>query len=584
MLDGYTSFIGGIDQSKEPQLIGKSSYASGVNIYVPFDSERIKTRPGIHHVLLEFPGDKDARSFFEEGHIQGMGKYVAKGIEYYIVVVSGYVFEFTEIRYGVFSGRIRNKGFPNNSQRTKAWVCAIPGGCIVNDGESLPIYIRPTESRRTCPSCCKEIGVGRMMAFVQNRLFYVSENSDFIYASDYGDPISLSEAYSNNIFGFALPDASDKITAIGSQKALARDVNGGELVFSTDNAVYSADVRGALTDWGMTQGLGVARMVLSGVGATSPYSFESFNTNLWFRNFDGIVGFKQIQNQFVREDSILTSSSQVQPILDQDTNWMLDQCYSVNWRNRLITTVSPSLSQDGYVYWNGLLVMSPSPTVAQDQFVAKRFDSIWTGVRPWGMLSSKDRLFVISHDSDELNRIYMLVEDTNYDTNSRGQTVEIEGNVEFRSFVFDKPFLPKTTTQRQLGLYNMPRDVQMRALTREDATGEWREFDRRSFLIKSRCDGTGNDLSSYQPQDRRFVVLPDEGFRSNPAIGDANGKQCYHRQYRIEFKGFLEIGEFVVEAKEDPASTNVTSKETTKTGLVYDPIDEYSYSIQDSKE
>lgn len=512
-----------------------------------------------------------------------MGKYRFKGIDYHIHVVSGYVFEFVESRYGVLSGKIRNRGFPNNSIRTKAWVCAIPGGCLVNDGESLPIYITPSSSRRTCPHCCKEIGVGRMMTYVQDRLFYVNEESNFIYASDYRNPLSLSEAYANNIFGFALPDANDAITAIGYQKSLARDINGGELVFSSADAVYSADVRGALSDWGMGGGLGVARIVLAGVGATSPYSFTNFNTNLWFRSSDGIVGFKQSQTQYVQEDSILSSSAEVQPTLFEDTQWMLDQCYSVNWNNRFITTVTPAISDSGYVYWNGLLVMSPSPTRAPGEYVNKRFDGLWTGVRPWGVVTVGDRLFVNSYDADSINRIYMAVEGTDYDINSRGQKVEIEGHIETRSYVFEKPFTPKTTIRRQLGIYNIKRDVKTRTLTREDATGGWREFDRRDFLVKDRCDDVSN-LNNYRPQDRRFLNLPAEGFRETPSVGDINGKDCYHRQYRWEFKGAAELGEIVVEAKESDAPFPTTPKEESKTALVYQLPDDYSYSIQESNE
>lgn len=581
MIDGQTSFAAGIDQSRQPQLIGPANYAGGVNVYVPFNSERIKTRPGIHHCVLEFPGDKGARTIYETGHVQGLGKYRHKGVDYHVRVVSGYVFEFVETRYGVLSGRIRNRGFPNSGRRTKAWVCAVPGGAIINDGQSLPIYITPTESRRTCPDCCKEIGVGRMMAYVQDRLFYVNEESNFIYASDYRDPLKLNEAYANNIFGFALPDANDAITAIGYQKSLARDVNGGELVFSSADNIYSADVRGALSDWGMGDGLGVARLVLAGVGATSPYAFTNFNTNLWFRSPDGIVGFKQIQSQFVQEDSILSSSAEVQPLLANDTQWMLDQCQSVNWNNRLVTTVTPSLSDEGYVFWNALLVMSPSPTTGPDRFVGKRFDGLWTGVRPWGMISVGDRMFIDSHDEDKVNRIYMLVEGTDYDTNSRGQQIEIEGHIETRSYVFEKPFTPKVGVRRQLGLYNITRDVVTRTLTREDATGEWREFDRRDFLVKSRCDDA-SDMNNFQPQDRRYLTLPDEGFRNTPSIGDVNGQMFYHRQYRWEFKGSAELGEIVVEAKDSGATWVPTPKESSKTGLVYELPDDYRYSIQTS--
>lgn len=421
-----------------------------------------------------------------------------------------------------------------------------------------------------------------MMTFVQNRLFYVNEDSNFIYASDYGNPISLRDAYANNIFGFATPDASDRITAIGFQKGLSRDINGGELVFSTRDAVYSADVRGALSDWGTGDGIGVARLMLSGVGAVSPYSFTNFNTNLWFRSPDGIVGFKQNQFQFVNEDSVLNSSIEVQPTLERDTPWALDQCQSVNWKNRLITTTAPAINEDGYVFWQGMMVMSPNPKVRPDtRAVDKRYESIWTGVRPWSLSPQGDKLFIDSHDVDGFNRMYVMSEDFTYDKDSTGQIVEIEGFIETRSFDFKSRFQPKRMSHRQLGLYGLYRDVELRSSAREGAYGNWRAFDQRTFKVKTNCDheGAGWDTSNYQPQSRQYVRLPSEGRNEEPAIGDSNGDTFLDMQYRFDFRGHLEFGEMVVEAKEESPNMSTTPEETEKTGLIYTPTSDYKYSI-----
>jgi hypothetical protein len=590
ILDGSKGFPGGMDASREPDDLQPSQVAKMVNCLIPDTGEKIRQRFAYAACNAEIDGLTQAQqTVWLTGHVQGVGWYVSNGRPLQLVVISGWVFELREVMRNRFRVTVRNGNDRNNESLTKAWVITIPGGAIVNDGQSLPLYIRESEARRTIPSS-NEIGVGRMGVYCQNRLFYVDEFGTSIFVSTFQNPIDLSEGVSANIRTIVAPEDTESITAIGRIQAVNRDVNGGELVFSTQRNVYSVDVRGALSDWDSIEtGLGKARLFVPNVGATSPYSFEGFNANLYYRTREfGIANLRDQQRSFTSTDYTVNNSFEVDLWLDRDTEWMLDQCYSVGYGGRLFTTVAPQLTEEGYVYWNGLIVLNPDPIYAGRERIPRRYEGLWIGVQPWALNKTIDpngetAMWIFSRDTDGQNRVYRMEDQQDYDIDYTGAAKEIVRVIETRGFDFGKPFSPKQMNHRQYGISGIRRDVTICAFTRTEGYGQWESIETRDFKALSCCyTATGGvRAKALKPQSRKRVILNEEPPTDAREPAEYSGRSFISRQYRFEITGACDFGDFIVGAddKQSEMERNSTRTEDSATELVYEEPSDYFYSI-----
>lgn len=577
--DGNTSWIGGMDTSRSPIDIDDLQYAKAVNVIIGTSLGGIRSRFGFQHVHIEFE-DRESKTIYEKGHIQGEGYFISNGRIILIVVVDGYVFKLTQTGYATFEAININLNDRNNVILSKAWVIPIPNGCIVNNGFNLPIYITATSQRRTNPSQ-GEIGIGMMGVYCQNRLFYVDQSQRMIVASDFRNPITIQEYYDTGILGFSAPDADEIITAITKQKTILNYVEGGNLIFSTNRDIYSVDVRDARTTWAdLGTNIGKVQETIPGFSAVSSYSFEPFNSNIYFRTAQyGISSIKQSEYQFSQLDALTDQSIEASYFLGRDTDWMLDACYTKSFNERLLTTVGPERTQEGYTYWNGILSFHPAALYQNQQTTPRRFESIFTGVRPWSLTvvkqeRSRDILFVNSNDKDGINRLYMMDESIDFDVNYRNDRKEIEGYFETRAYNFKNPFTLKHTNGRFYRLGMTERSIHMNGYARTTLDGEWVGFFERDHLIQRINSNSPFIPKATRAQVRDYVNLPDE---KNPCCAKHNSHIAI--QYRFEFKGPLNFQHFIVTGTQESYDQTVTKTETEPTIRVYSDLPDYTYSI-----
>jgi hypothetical protein len=582
--DGNVTWVGGMDTSRSPGDISKIQYSKATNVIIPDSLGGLSVRPGFHCCKIVFKNSNE-EEIYTNGNVQGEGYFITNNIVYLVVVVSGYVFRIFEIAYGVYRAEIININDRNSTILSKAWVIKIPNGCIVNNGKDFPLYVTSTSQRRTDPSK-GEIGIGTMGVYVQRRLFYVDQSGKQIIASDFNQPVKNTEHYLTGIIGFAAPDAEETITAITKQKTLLTYIEGGNLLFSTSTDLYSVDVRGTRSSWGdLGQSVGKVSETIPGFSACSSNSFEAFNSNVYFRSAQyGIADLKQTYQQYENFDTVNNQSIEASYFLDNDTDWMLQFCYSRSYNKRLLTTVAPERNDDGYVFWNGLLSYHPAAVYQNSESTPRRYESVWTGVRPWCITSVKhdnerDTLFVHSHDKDGRNRMYMMDGSIDHDINQFGEKVEIRGYVETRGYGFDNPFLLKTTTRRFLRLAPMERTVSLCAYARQESYGQWTPFYSNEFKIARTVENTDNTFNplNTKAQGRTFVNLADELFNSCGA-----GKSFIFVQYRFEFVGPIKFDYFALSASASNADNTVTPKEEDEKVLIYNYRPDYNYSISNN--
>lgn len=591
IIDGNIEFSGGMDTSREPDLLSENQYSNAVNIIIPRNSNRLRNRPGIHYQSLI--GDvNDIDVYKNAKNVQASGYYTTGKSFTILKCVDGYVIEFKRIAEGTFKVRVLNRGDRNNPTRSKAWITRIPNGAIVNDGESLPFLVNDGAIRRTDPDN-QEIGVGRMGIYVQNRFFYVTDNQKFIRASDFTRPWSIANSNNTNVHGFLLPEDEDVITAIGVQKASLNYIEGGVLSFSSNRNTYTVDVRGDRQNWETQDtNIGKVQETIPGIGAVSSYSYEPFNSNLWFRTIDfGIMSLKKSQYQFVNDDDYSSQSIEADYWFSNDSEPLLDKCYTVAYRNRLLTTIAPEINESGQTFWNGIVSMNPDP-VYVDTKRPRRFESVFTGVRPWNLVvvrtNNKSELFIDSLDEDGVTRFYKMQEDSDYDINHRGQKVEIESWIETRGYIHGNFAYPKEPSRRYYTLSGLSRDVKIKAYSRTESQGEWAKFYDSEHKIKS-CsvekmrNGSFRFFpTAFRDQSRKMVNLPEEVSNSsckNPST--LPGKRYYSRQDRIEIKGSFTLEHWLRESYLMPPEKNnkVCDREKHESRLVFTPIKDFTYSI-----
>lgn len=572
--DGNATWAGGMDTSLLPSSVPDGKYAKAINLIHP-ETGGLSVRFGFQHCYIIFDNQQE-REIYETGHIQGEGYFVSEGKYILIVVVSGYVFRLLETTYTTYKATIININDPNSRSITKAWVSRVPNGCIINNGFDFPLYVTENTQRRTDPSN-GEIGIGMMGQYVQKIFFYVDQSGRQIIPSDFNQPLKRTDYQLSGIVGFFAPDEDEIITAIGKQKTILGNVEGGNLIFSTNRDIYSVDVRGPRSQWAnVGSSIGKVSETIPSISACSSYSFETFNANIYFRSAcDGIANIRQSEYQFTNLDVASNQAIEANYFLDNDTDWMLHCCYSRKFNQRLLTTVAPARTENGYIYWNGILSFNPVQ-MRGDSGNPSRYESVFTGVRPWCLTSvardnKKDILFVHSYDLDGKNRMYMMDGLQNYDVNHRGKRTEIKGYLETRAYGFGSPTTAKTAESRVLNLSPMDRSVSLNAFARSEINSEWIHFYRNKFLIARRDGDKPQPLNSHA-QPRQVVLATEKA--GNCFRGDS-----FYIQYRFEFEGPIQFDWFVVESVIGSINLSVTEVETVERLNVYEYRPDYSYFV-----
>ena len=575
--DGNTSFIGGMDTSRSPSIISKNQYVTSVNMQISRGKEGIQTREGFKCLRLIFGTDQQ-KEVFQTGNVQGIGNYYSSYHKSIVIVisVSGYIVELVKKYGNVYD--VLFTTFRNNPNLKKCYISEVPKGVIISDGQSAPIYLFASSRGRTRPSQ-KQIGPNHGGVYVQNRFWYINEEKNIVLGSTIQDPLSMEEAILANIYGFKIPDDTDDLVAIGKQKTISRDVTGGNLAFSSTRTNYAVDVRGDRSRWGSESGIGSVDNVINDVGAVSPFSYESANANIYFRNAAyGLMSTRSGQYQFTNNDSFSPVSIESSTIFDNDNREFLDSCYTKFYKTKLFTTVAPQL-KDGFVFWSGMLVMSPDIYFAtKDRSEINRVESIYTGIRPWGMTVSKDRngvdnMFIISYDHDCINRVYVVDDEANYDTDQNGKLVEIESKLATRLYNFGEPMIPKVAN-KQFYSYSSDRDVSLDIYSRDSSEG----FYKKAWEANHAIINPGNSKSLFpfnatNPSNVQVLFTDDEN-------------EFYERQDLFIIKGPINLLKHVRVADSESLDVTVNPNQSFKREKNKDckrPEKLYSYKIHDGE-
>ncbi len=561
--DGIADFSGGMDSNTSPSLLRKNQYFCSVNMQMRVGKRGMSTRSGFREVKLNF-STKKQENFYRSSVIQGCGYYLYGNMLVHVISCSGRIFELREVNKWEYD--VVYTGIRNNESIRNVYMPNVPDGLIINDGESAPIYVQKLFYRR---SKRDEIGAGLGGIFTQNRFFWVKPNGKEVGVSSFNNPMSVEEPTLANLTGFSIPD-NNFISAIGEQRFIDRNSQGGSLVISSIKNIYSVDVRGPISSWGKSQdGVGVVSGDIYDIGAQSQNSFVSLNGNVYFRSRTlGLVSLQYLQFIFNNQDILESQSYGGDLFFNNDDKFLLDSCYTVKYKNKLYTTVSPDMHSTG-VFWNGMLVCKPQ----QKGIIT--YESLYTGIRPWCICQPDDVygeefLYFHSFDYDGVNRMYILDDNADMDHVIGQKPKEIESKLFTRMMSFDNGFSFKKQSAQAYSISGMSRDVDVSIFTRHSEDSSFKPiFHTMHKTNKCSVDEKGIFVNeNLSMGDRPFVPFADS---SGPFI---------FKQDLVKIRGACNIESLLRECYYSQIDKTIHTQEHKAKRETYCPENFFSYKTK----
>lgn len=556
--DGNYDFSAGMDSYTSPIAIDKNGYVCSINMRLVSGKTGIRTRQGFREVVLNF-SDKKTELLYRNSTITGTGYFLNLGAIVIIAACNGHILRFEEKSRNEF--KVYDTGFKVFKGRT--YFSSAPNGLIVNDGISKAIYFYGGSIRIANRS---EMASGLGGVYVQNRFFCISEDSKNIMVSSFNDPLSLEESRLANFSGYYTPDGTDFI-AVGEQKHLAKDSQGGSLVISSSKNIFSVDVRGKMSSWGASE-IGKISGDIYDVSAVSQNSFLSVNGNVYFRSRHlGLASLQYMQQMFVNSDSMAPQSYSGSLFFDNDEISLLGDAISVRCNNSIYTTVSPE-RKNGGVIWNGIMTCKP------EQRGTLRYDSVYTGVRPWAICQpdtkhGEELMYIHSCDHDDVNRMYILDDTIDYDISLKNGKKEIESKLLTRLFAFDNGFLIKKPESQYYSISEFKRDVSVVIKTRPRDSGGFCKIFSRTHKNSS-CTIEGGIFVNKNAT---------EGARDLNPFTDNQSSIFAFKQDLIEITGACSLNTILRQCIANIPDKTVKTEEQQRNVETYEPERLFSYKI-----
>ena len=229
----------------------------------------------------------------------------------------------------------------------------------------------------------------------------------------------------------------------------------GDLIAFCERGAATFQVSAPRDQWKNTQGF--QRVLYDNIGSTSE-SIIPVNGDLFFRSREG-NGIRTYRNARAEADGYGQTpiSAEIDPVLRQDTQWMLDQVSMVNFDNRLLMTCLPKryprradneaqaeefAAEPIPTLYDGIAVLDFNSVSVGRGKAAAVFDGVWTGLRihklVQGTFDSEPRCFALclhEDDTGRRNEIWEVTKNDEYDTPVEGPRL-VNASIVSRAYDF----------------------------------------------------------------------------------------------------------------------------------------------------
>lgn len=262
-------------------------------------------------------------------------------------------------------------------------------------------------------------------------------------------------AFLNEGGSFAPTSKIGKVTALAFLPVQDTSTGQGDLIAFCERGAVTFLVSAPRDQWKNIQGF--QRILFDNIGSTSDNTLP-VNGDLFFRSREG-NGLRSYRNARGEAEGYGQTpiSAEIDPILKQDTIWMLDRVSFANFDNRLLMTCLPRrfprratnqteadtyASQPVPTLYEGIAVLDFQSSSSGRGKSAAVFDGIWTGLRivklVQGTFDGDPRCFAVCFHEDNTGRrveIWEISKNDEYDTPIEGKR-QIKAGIITRAFNF----------------------------------------------------------------------------------------------------------------------------------------------------
>lgn len=433
--DGTYDWSLGQDAYKYPDKIRANQYAKGINITTK--KTNASPRPGFHQQKLTFDvksiDGRTIEDLWTSGKFQAGISYERNKDKYIITVVGGLIYRINvtskhivllseDMRVDQYASKI-NWSYASN----KIVVFDFPNYPLIIDGDTI-YRADPLKN---------EVPVSTIGAYNQNRLFIANAGVEFTAGDPVGSkltpdaPITFEEVFTpsspfiNQVFSLPVEAAIYPILAMGFIQALDTSTGIGQMFIATKKKVYTYQVQQPRAQWESTPAFG--SLLLANEGIAGPRAFTNVNSDFLFMSAEGKIHALSSARNDAKRWSNIPISREVENFLTFNDPELSQYCVMGYFDNRIYITANPyrvnALTRDGqnitdYAH-GGMVVLELDNLASFLSDGTPTWAGLWTGINAMEIIDVGGRLFFLSKDGrgrSGTNALYVLDEDTNYDT------------------------------------------------------------------------------------------------------------------------------------------------------------------------
>lgn len=538
--DGYGSLDGGINSGTTstvksplvPNGLDRNQLAFAVN--ATMRGGNIRHRSVYAKRVLTFKDDATATAF-KTGMWQGAAFYSAD-VSSLITSISGRLYQ-TKVEQNFATLEISIPNDLNPTNRNYAWFCQAEQFMVVQDGSSLPIIFDGTSCRRAKKN---EIKPGTVMAYALQRIWYATNDGVSFRATDIAGNVQTGHAQyqfndsvlleTENTFlneggDFKVPGGQGGIRAMVVPAMLDTSLGQGPLQVFTERGAFSINAPADRTTWkSVTYPIQTASQL--DYGALGARSTVTVNGDVFYRSLDGIRSFKMARQDFLTW--INTAISQeVSAIIESDNEAYLFWGSALNFDNRLLMTVWPRPTAQGYVH-DGLIPLDFNLVSSLRQRDPAAWEGALTGLSIFqvvkGVFGGIERAFAyVLSTAGEIELWEILSENELGDQDEHGKVTPIAWELQTPSYDFNTGQGLKRLVAAALWLEDVQGTVEFVLQYRPDQYPCWIDWYRwtecapivQCFTPLSK---TCQTLHNYKPQYRPKIKIPQPAEECNPTV------------------------------------------------------------------
>ena len=572
--DGSVTFEGGVDSGVMPSEVDKNQVAFAVN--ASFRQSFVSPRPGFiqkdYETCLSITADNTlvtadqtnvtADGYSEEcysssgltGVFQCALPYIGdNGATFILMLISGKVWLYDCLQNSV-QNLSATPDLENPSNILDGWMVQAENFVVIQDGQSTPLIFNGSSLRR---ATIDEIECGRVMAYVNGRIWYALANGFSFRATDivYGNGTRASvlketeNTFLNEGGDFAVPSDSGGITAMAVPGNPDTSLGQGPLLIFTPRYVFSIN---APVDRDVWKNLNYPIQAISLLtsGALGARSAITVNGDVFYRAVDGVRSFIIARRSF-NDWGNTPISNEVLNIIDNDQTDLLWASSAVVFDNRLLMTSQPRYNSEGVVH-KSLVVLDFDLITSLRKKFPPAWAGIWTGLDVLQVLKTEnaygDRCFSIARGLDGTIQIWEISKTEKFDNNLADGKKEIQWLVQTRAYNFELPFGLKRLDSGDIFIDSLDGDVSFNVEYRPDQYPGWIEWaDWAECATTLQCQ-PACPLANFQPQYRPKMRLPTPSdIPCNSSISTPT-RNMYEVQMSLTITGYCRIKSIRVHA------------------------------------